>query len=57
MGIVSTRSVVAELANGTLKTLKIDGVEMGRQLMMVEKQGEATRVQQKFKDYIIKSYI
>ncbi len=56
MGIVSIRSVGKEILGNIFKIVEIDGVKMQRRFAFVEKRGETTGLQKKFKTFITKNY-
>ncbi len=56
MGIVSIRSVDKEIYANLFKVIDIEGMHIERELMLVEKRGEASGVLKKLRLFITKNY-
>lgn len=55
MGIVSIRSVKKEIIDGTYKMINIQGLDLSRELVFVEKQGESTGLQKVLKQFFLQA--
>lgn len=53
MGIVSVCSVKEEILDGTFKTVKVQGLDLSRELVFVEKQGESAGLQNILKRFVL----
>ncbi|MCH4181578.1 MAG: LysR family transcriptional regulator [Prevotella sp.] len=53
MGIVSVCSVNEEILNGTFKVIEVQGLDLSRELVFVEKQGESAGLRNIFKRFIL----
>lgn len=56
IGIVSIRSVSKEIYRNVFRIVEIEGLTMSRQLALVERQGESSRLAQQFSRFITSDY-